>query len=58
MKPTGAEMLSFLRERFGSNLKLNEAISNYRASKQYRGTGATVMDAVTVLYEQEKSKPA
>lgn len=47
-------MLTILGQRFGGNsLALNKAISDYRASQHYSGSGATVMDAVTVLYERE-----
>lgn len=53
---TSAEMLDYLRERLGGPRQLSEAISNYRASQGYKGTGATIMDAATELYKQEKQK--
>lgn len=49
-------MLTFLRQRLGDGVQLNKAISDYRASQHYMGSGATVMGAVEKLYEQEKAK--
>lgn len=51
--PTNSDMLTFLRVRFGGQRQMSDAIANFRAQQQYKGAGATMMDAALVLYTQE-----
>lgn len=49
-------MLTYLRERLGGQTQLSRAISELRASLNYKGDGSTYMGAVWLLYQQEKHK--
>lgn len=55
-KPTGVTMMDFLCTRLGSHDAMLRAISDFRASVGYKGKGATIMDAVQVLYDREIEK--
>ena len=58
MIPTNAEILDFLRERYGSLAAMQEAISFRRFQAGWRGPEGGYFGAAQALYDEQKQKQA